>query len=41
MEDAAAKKPLEAVADVDLQRYLGKWYEIATIPERFRRAALG
>jgi apolipoprotein D and lipocalin family protein len=26
---------LEVVPDVDLQRYLGKWYEIARLPFRF------
>lgn len=30
-------KPLETVSEVDLQRYAGKWYEIATIPKRFQR----
>jgi apolipoprotein D and lipocalin family protein len=41
MEDTAAKKPLETVAHVDLQRYLGKWYEIATIPQRFQKGCVG
>ena len=27
---------LTVVANVDLNRYLGKWYEIATIPQRFQ-----
>ena len=27
---------METVASVDLNRYLGKWYEIATIPQRFQ-----
>ncbi len=29
--------PLEAVAHVDLVRYLGTWYEIASFPHRFQR----
>lgn len=27
---------MKVVESVDLQRYLGKWYEIATIPQRFQ-----
>jgi len=27
---------MQVVESVDLQRYLGKWYEIATIPQRFQ-----
>ena len=34
---AAADKPLEVVPSVDLQRYLGTWYEIATIPHFFQK----
>jgi hypothetical protein len=40
MKDTTAE-PLEAVAHVDLQRYLGKWYEIATIPQRFQKGCVG
>jgi apolipoprotein D and lipocalin family protein len=29
--------PLETVAHVDLPRYLGTWYEIASFPQRFQR----
>jgi apolipoprotein D and lipocalin family protein len=29
--------PLETVPDVDLNRYQGKWYEIASIPQRFTK----
>lgn len=32
---AAAQEPLETVEYVDLERYLGLWYEIATIPALF------
>jgi apolipoprotein D and lipocalin family protein len=38
---SAAKKPLEVVSSVDLQRYLGTWYEIATIPSRFQKDCVG
>ncbi len=29
--------PDHAVSSVDLQRYMGKWYEIASFPNRFQR----
>jgi apolipoprotein D and lipocalin family protein len=29
--------PLQTVPRVDLNRYLGTWYEIATIPQRFQK----
>ncbi len=29
--------PLRTVEHVDLQRYLGTWYEIASFPQRFQR----
>lgn len=38
--DAAAgqdKVPLKAIPQLDLQRYLGRWYEIAKLPNRFQR----
>jgi apolipoprotein D and lipocalin family protein len=28
---------LQTVAQVDLQKYAGKWYEIASIPQSFQR----
>ncbi len=34
---SAADTPLETVAHVDLNRYLGKWYEVARYPNRFER----
>jgi apolipoprotein D and lipocalin family protein len=37
----AATKPLDVVPRVDVQRYLGTWYEIATIPQRFQRGCVG
>lgn len=37
----AAAKPLEVVPRVDIQRYLGTWYEIATIPQRFQKGCVG
>jgi apolipoprotein D and lipocalin family protein len=33
----AETRPLEVVPSVDLSRYLGTWYEIATIPQRFQK----
>jgi apolipoprotein D and lipocalin family protein len=36
MEDAP-----QAVASVDLNRYMGKWYEIAKIPNRFQKKCGG
>jgi apolipoprotein D and lipocalin family protein len=32
--------PLQAVTDFDLERYLGKWYEIARYPNRFQRGCV-
>ena len=37
----AQPKPLEVVDHVDLERYLGTWYEIATIPQRFQKGCVG
>jgi apolipoprotein D and lipocalin family protein len=33
----AQDKPLETVGYVDLQKYLGKWYEIAAFPQSFEK----
>lgn len=33
----AADKPLETVSSVDLDRYLGRWYEVASFPAWFQR----
>ena len=33
----AADKPLEVVESVDLERYLGRWYEIASYPMFFQK----
>ena len=30
-------QPLETVPNVDINRYLGKWYEIASFPQRFQK----
>lgn len=32
--------PLDRVADVDLDRYLGRWYEIASLPQFFQRGCV-
>jgi apolipoprotein D and lipocalin family protein len=37
----AETKPLEIVPFVDVQKYLGTWYEIATIPQRFQKGCVG
>jgi apolipoprotein D and lipocalin family protein len=34
---ADGRPPLEVVPSVDLNRYAGKWYEIARLPNRFQR----
>lgn len=31
---------LETVPNVDLEKYMGKWYEIATIPQRFQKGCV-
>lgn len=33
--------PLKTVASVDVERYLGRWYEIARLPNRFERGCEG
>jgi apolipoprotein D and lipocalin family protein len=33
----SANLPLDTVSDVDLKRYAGKWYEIASYPQRFQK----
>jgi apolipoprotein D and lipocalin family protein len=35
-----ANAPLEVVDEVDLDRYLGSWYEIASFPQRFQRGCV-
>lgn len=37
---AENKPPLSVVSEVNLERYLGKWYEIATIPMRFQKGCV-
>lgn len=38
---SASEKPLETVAHVDLARYVGTWYEIASFPQRFQKGCTG
>jgi len=38
---APSGPPLRTVDRVDLQRYLGKWFEIATIPMSFQKGCVG
>ena len=33
--------PLETVPSVDLQRYLGTWYEVASFPQSFQKGCTG
>ncbi|MDD2699732.1 MAG: lipocalin family protein [Sideroxydans sp.] len=40
-QSTATAQPLQTVPEVDLQRYLGKWYEIASIPQFFQRQCVG
>lgn len=35
-----ARAPLTTVSDIDLDRYLGKWYEIASLPNWFQRGCV-
>jgi apolipoprotein D and lipocalin family protein len=37
---ADAQPPPRVVPQVDLERYLGTWYEIASIPNRFQRGCV-
>ncbi|HKL08890.1 MAG TPA: lipocalin family protein [Bacteroidales bacterium] len=32
--------PLQTVPKVDLKQYMGKWYEIATIPQKFQKGCV-
>jgi apolipoprotein D and lipocalin family protein len=38
---SAPSKPLETVAKVDLGRYVGRWYEIASFPTWFQKDCVG
>lgn len=33
-------QPLETVSNINLEKYMGKWYEIATIPQRFQKGCV-
>lgn len=37
----AATQPVQTVESVNLERYMGKWYEIAAIPMFFERKCIG
>lgn len=37
---AAAPVPLTTIASLDVQRYMGTWYEIAKYPNRFQRQCI-
>lgn len=34
-------QPLQTVPHVDLKKYAGKWYEIASFPQRFQKGCFG
>ena len=34
---SSSKGPLPVVPKVDLQRYIGRWYEIAKLPNSFEK----
>jgi apolipoprotein D and lipocalin family protein len=36
----SAKAPLNVVDEIDLDRYAGRWYEIASFPQRFQRGCV-
>lgn len=38
---AAPSMPLEVVPQVDLNRYVGRWYEIASFPTWFQKGCAG
>lgn len=40
MKLRAAVPPLEVVPEVDLGRYMGTWYEIAHLPNRFEKGCV-
>jgi apolipoprotein D and lipocalin family protein len=37
IQNAMAQQPLTTVPFVDLQKYAGKWFEIASFPQRFQK----
>lgn len=39
--EAARPRPLQTVPRVDLARYVGNWYEIASYPQRFQKGCTG
>ena len=36
-----SERPVQTVSFVDLERYTGKWYEVARFPTRFQRDCIG
>jgi len=39
--DSSEKSPLQTVSSVDLNRYIGDWYEIARTPNRYENECAG
>lgn len=40
-ESEKSQQPVKTADAVDLQKYLGKWYEIAAIPQSFQKKCVG
>lgn len=38
---AKSSKEVQTVDSVDLQKYIGKWYEVASIPQSFQKKCVG
>jgi apolipoprotein D and lipocalin family protein len=38
--DSNSLPPLQTVSKVDLERYMGTWYEIASFPQRFQKGCV-
>lgn len=40
-KDEGAQRPLQVVSSLDLNRYMGTWYEIARLPNSFQKKCVG
>lgn len=40
-KDEGAQRPLQVVPSIDLNRYMGTWYEIARLPNSFQKECIG
>ena len=41
LAEGAGLPPLQTVPHVDLERYMGTWYDIASFPQRFQKGCTG